>query len=135
MAKRPINPRDVYELMENDQGEIMLLLYAGDTAPQKASFYLNERQKCIELYRNPKDTVIIDGLEKESIAKLKQTETLYVCEMKYNEDADSENEILYAYPANPTKEPQRQKSDAPKAAEPSLSEKAKQAREKILKKA
>ena len=73
MAKKPINPKDVYELMENDQGEIMLLLYAGETAPQKASFHLNEERKCIELYRNPKDTVIIEGLEKDSIIKLKQT--------------------------------------------------------------
>lgn len=135
MAKTPINPKDVYELMENDQGEIMLLLYAGETAPQKASFHLNEERKCIELYRNPKDTVIIEGLEKDSIIKLKQAKILYICEIKYNENPDSENEILYAYPTNPIKAPQQPKSNVSQTAEPSISEKAKQAREKILKKA
>lgn len=135
MPKKPLNPKDIYELMENDQGEIMLLLYAGESAPQKAAFRLNEKQRCLELYRNADDTVIIDGLENDSIAKLKQTETLYVCEIKYNEDAESENEILYAYPTAPVKEPPHAQPKQQKQEETSLSEKAREVREKILKKA
>lgn len=134
MQKKSLNPRDVYELMENDQGELMLLLYAGESAPQKAFFHLNEESNCIELYRNPQDTVIIDGLKKDSITKLKQTEILYVCEIKYNENPNSENEILYAYPTSPAKEKTEIPNNAPKAQNISLSEKAKQAREKVLKK-
>lgn len=135
MPKKNLNPKDIYELMENDQGEIMLLLYAGESAPQKASFYLNEKQHCLELYRNTKDTVIIDGLAKDSMTKLKQTETLYICEIKYNEDAESENEILYAYPTAPVKEPPHIQSKPQEPTKVSLTEKAKEAREKVLKKA
>lgn len=129
MSKKTINPKDIYELMENDQGEIMLLLYAGDSAPQNSFFHINEERKCLELYRNTKDTVIIEGLEKESITKLQQTDTLYICEMKYNESPESENEILYAYATAPAKKQEKETTT------PTISEKAKQAREKILKKA
>ena len=124
-------PQNVYELIENDNNEIMLLLYAGESTPTKTSFHLNEAKKCIELYRNPSDTVIIEGLQPDSINKLKQINILYVCEMKYNENPNSESEIIYAYEAHPKKEsPQKPKQPS----KPSLTEKAKQAREKILKK-
>lgn len=127
---KPLNPKDIYELLENDEGEIMLLLYAGETEPQTAAFHINEKLKNLELYRNAKDLVIIDGLAAESIVKLKKINTLYVCEMKYNDTSDGENEILYAYPATPKEVnvPTNEKK------EPSLSEKAKTAREKVLKK-
>lgn len=127
---KPLNPKDVYELLENDEGEIMLLLYAGESKPQTAAFHINEKLKNLELYRNDKDLVIIDGLAPESITKLKKIKTLYVCEMKYSTAPDSENEILYAYPATPKEVsvPTKEKKG------PSLSEKAKTAREKVLKK-
>lgn len=124
----PTNPRNVYELMENDDGEIMLLLYAGENEPQKSSFFINEKKKNLELYRNSKDTVIIEELVAESISKLKKIDTLYICEMKYNTKETEENEILYAYTA--TKEEKSLKEK-----ELSVSDKAKLAREKITKKA
>lgn len=130
MPKKSIDPRNVYELMENDDGEIMLLLYAGDVAPQNSTFRINVQKKALELFRSPKDTVIIDGLTTESIAKLQDIDKLYVCEMKYNETPNSENEIVYAYTTTPL--PQTTKAETK---EPSISEKAKKAREKILKKA
>lgn len=126
MPKKALNPKDIYELLENDDGEIMLLLYAGETEPQTAAFHINEKLKNLELYRNSKDLVIIDGLETESIIKLKKINTLYVCEMKYNVSPNSENEILYAYPATPKIEHDNKEKT-------SISEKAKKAREKILK--
>ncbi len=130
MPKEPIDPRNVYELMENDDGEIMLLLYAEDNAPQNSTFRINTQKKSLELFRSAKDIVIIDGLTSESMAKLKAIDKLYVCEMKYNENPNSENEIVYAYTTTPR--PQAEKTETK---EQSISEKAKKAREKILKKA
>ncbi|MCM1322717.1 MAG: hypothetical protein NC218_00850 [Acetobacter sp.] len=133
MAKKPSSPKDVYELMENDQGEIMLLLYAGESAPQNAFFHLNPERNCLELHRNSKDVVVIEGLETESLTKLKKINILYVCEMKYNETTDEGNEILYAYETSPKSENTQEKTPIPNT--PSLSEKVKLAREKVLKKA
>lgn len=135
MAQQSQLSKNIYELIENDNGEIMLILYAGETEPNKASFRINNARKCLELYRNPKDIVIIEGLEAESINKLEKIEILYVCEMKYNETPDSENEIIYAYAVQPQKEDIKSAEKQSKTpSTPTLTEKAQKAREKVLKK-
>lgn len=140
MAGRNIDPRDVYELMENDNGEIMVLLYAGDTDPLNPFFKLNKQRKCIELSRNAKDVVLIEGLIPDSIEKLSNLKTLYVCELKYTENADEDSEILYAYPAELKSEEiakdkaANESNGASQTAKESLSVKVKQAREKTLSK-
>lgn len=131
MVKRRINPKGVYDLMENDDGEVMVLLYAGFTEPLNPAFLLNKQNKCIELKRNAKDTVIIEGLKPESIEKLENLQTLYVCELKYSEDEDDDNEIVYAYAAELAKEGGIAKEKQTKV---SLSDKVKEAREKVLNK-
>lgn len=133
MTKQPKNPTDVYELMENSEGEVMALIFADDTAPQNSSFYLNEKEKRIELIRAANNIVYIDGLQPESITKLKKLTKLYVCEMKYNKDKDAENKIQYVYAANKRNEPLEKEQPVPPAQ--TVSDKAKKAREKILKKA
>ncbi len=129
MARRLINPKNVYELMENDNGEIMVLLYAGFTEPQKPSFILNKQNKCIELKRNAKDMVVIDGLKAESIEKLEKLQTLYVCELRYTDDENEDSEILYAYAAELG---QKEDAKAGRDSKPSLSDKVKEARKKVL---
>lgn len=131
MTKQPKNPTDVYELMENSEGEVMALIFADDTAPQNATFYLNEKEKRIELTRAQNNIVFIDGLQPESIQKIKKLTKLYVCEIKYNKDKDAENEIQYVYAAN-KKEPVAEDKPTPPAQ--NITDKAKKAREKILKK-
>jgi hypothetical protein len=127
MPTKQVNPRDVYELIENDEGEIMVLIFAFDEDPQSAFFYINEKRKTLDLYRSKNNIVIIDNLKKETIAKLKKTPHIYICEMKYNENPDAENEIVYAYTAEQKEAP----TIAPKPE--TLSEKAKKARESVLK--
>ncbi len=131
MIQNPINPKDVYELIENDKGEIMVLLFADGQPPEKPFYYLNEQEKTLELMRSPSDSILIDGLQSVSIEKIKPLSQIYVCEMKYNEDENAEDEIVYAYTATLKKKDQKpqqlQKED--------LSEKARRAREEILKKA
>ena len=131
MAKQQRKPTDVYELMENSEGEVMALIFADDTAPQNATFYLNEKEKRIELIRAQNNIVFIDGLQSESIQKIKKLTKLYVCEIKYNKDKDAENEIKYVYAANRRSEriPQKKTSSTQE-----ISDKAKKASEKILKK-
>ncbi len=132
MAGRQIDPRNVYELMENDNGEIMVLLYAGNSNPLNPSFRLNKVRKCIELSRNAKDIVLIEGLKPESIDKLDKVKTLYVCEIKYTESSEEDSEILFAYPAELKIEEDNKAMQ--KSEKETLSEKAKHAREKALKK-
>ena len=128
MPIKEINPRDVYELIENDEGELMVLIFAFDEKPQSPFFYINEKRKTLDLYRSKNDLVVIDNLKPETIKKLKKTSQIYVCEMKYNEDPEAENEIVYAYSAEPKERP------LPTAKEETLSEKAKKARESVLRK-
>ena len=94
-----LNPQDVYELIENDKGEIMLIIYATEQEPQNPSFALNEKDRRIELTRAKDDILHIEGLQAETVEKFKTVEKLYICEMKYNPDNNTENEIMYAYTA------------------------------------
>lgn len=126
--------KNVYELMENDDGEVMLLLYADGDAPQNPTFFVNEERKWIELTRNKNDIVYIEGLQTETVEKLKKLTVLYACEMKYNENPDAENEIQYAYAAELRKSEKKAPVKKNDTSGENLSEKVRQAREKVLKK-
>lgn len=129
------DPQNVYELMENDDGEVMVLLFAGEGTPQNPSFTLDEANQLIELSRSKNDIVLIEGLLPDAVEKLKKLSVLHVCEMKYNENPEAENEILHAYAAALKKKEQpQQNADAKPAAQESLSEKARKARENVLNK-
>ena len=134
-----LNPQDVYELIENDKGEIMLIIYATGQEPQNPSFALNEKDRRIELTRAKDDILHIEGLQAETVEKFKTVEKLYICEMKYNPDNNTENEIMYAYTALLKKkeqneaQPQKQSNPKPEEAQKNLSEKVRQAREEALK--
>lgn len=134
-----LNPQDVYELIENDKGEIMLIIYATGQEPQNPSFALNEKDRRIELTRAKDDILHIEGLQAETVEKFKTVEKLYICEMKYNPDNNTENEIMYAYTALLKKKEQneaqtpKQSNPKPEEAKKNLSEKVRQAREEALK--
>lgn len=104
------DPQNVYELMENDDGEVMVLLFAGEGTPQNPSFTLDEANRLIELSRSKNDIVLIEGLLPDAVEKLKKLSVLYVCEMKYNENPEAENEILHAYAAAYKKKSSRSKT-------------------------
>ncbi len=134
MTEMPQNSKDIYEIMENDNGEVMILIYAGEEAPQNPGFSLNEAEHLLELTRKKDDIVQIAGLQQDALDKLKNLKTLYICELKYNEDPDAENEILHAYAATlkkKGKEPQPTELPKPNKQE-ALSEKIRQTRAKVL---
>lgn len=124
MKKRP---QDTYELLENDNNEIMVLLYAVDSTPYDPYFTINERRSCLIIHRNPNDNVFAMGLAPETINKLKKLDVIYVCELNYTTNEEEENKIIHAYKAPLKKEePTVQKTQT-------LSEKAKMASEKLKK--
>jgi hypothetical protein len=88
-----------YEIIENENNEIMILIYAGPTEPANSTYTINEYAKHIILKRNSKDTLYIEQLSDEHMQKIKKLNTIYVCELKYNENLkeDEETDIVYAY--------------------------------------
>ena len=125
------DPQNVYELMENDDGEVMVLLFAGEGTPQNPSFALDETNRLIELSRSKNDIVLIEGLLPDAVEKLKKLSVLYVCEMKYNENPEAENEILHAYAAALKKKEQpQQNADAKPALRKSPQSKRKRPEQK-----
>ena len=93
--------KDIYELLENDKKEIMVLIYTNSIAPEEPKFILNEPTRCLEIYRNKKEVVVLNGLQKETIEKIKKLDIIYVCELDAS-TTDNENRIIYAYTANIT---------------------------------
>ena len=69
-------------------------------------------------------------------SRIKKLETLYVCELKYNENLkeDDETDILYAYASALEKNTSKQQKEAPKEDQTAetIQEKVKKTREKIL---
>lgn len=125
-----ISPRDVYELVENNKGEIMILIYAKDPAPQNATFSVNQLGGVLKLNRTKEDIIHVAGLDMEAIHKLSKIKQLYVCEIKYTETAGDESEIIRTYAAALKKE--QPLTPQPPTKKETISEKAQKAREKAL---
>ena len=77
---------------------------------------INEYARQIVIKRNSKDTLYIEDIAPEYMEKIKKLETLYVCELKYNENLkeDDETDILYAYASALEKNTSKQQKEAPK---------------------
>ena len=136
MKKAQISPRDVYELVENDKGEVMILLYAKDPVPNKSTFTFDALSGVLKIYRTKDDVVFVAGLQLDAVNKLAALDKLYVCEVKYTEN-EEENEIVNAYIASLQAQEKVKSPKVASKAEPkgNVAEKAKQARERTLKKA
>ena len=136
MANTLSSAVDSYELIENEKNEIMILLYAGQTEPSNSTYKINEYARQIVIKRNSKDTLYIEDIAPEYMEKIKKLETLYVCELKYNENLkeDDETDILYAYASALEKNTSKPQKEAPKEDQTAetIQEKVKKTREKIL---
>ena len=100
MSDKSLN---TYDIIENEKGEILVLLYEGKEAPETPTFFVNKHEKYIKITRNSTDIVLIEDLDNEHIKKISKQECLYVCELKYDENLKEgdESEIVYAYSALP----------------------------------
>ena len=102
------NTPNTYEIIENEKGEVLILLYAGKKAPKNPTFFLNKHDKYCKITRNPEDIVLIEDLTDEYIEKISKLTTLYVCELKYEENKsdNKDSDIVYAYKATKRKKQQ-----------------------------
>ena len=95
--------QNIYDIIENEKGEILILLYEGKEAPENPSYFINKREKYIRIARNSKDIVLIEDINDENIKKISAQPSIYICELKYDETLKEgdESEIVYAYIALP----------------------------------
>lgn len=97
MINTPNNNLNTYEIIENNEGEMMVMLYAHPNTPQNPSFHLNEKKHCLELNRNSEQTIVIEDIAEDYVEKIKKQTNLYVCELAYSEAENDESEIVHAY--------------------------------------
>jgi hypothetical protein len=102
---------DIYELLENENKEIMVLIYTNSLPPENAKFILNESHRRLEIYRNKREVILLNGLQKETIEKIKKLDIIYVCELDASPNTDDDNKIIYAYTADVTTKEELQNSN------------------------
>ena len=88
----------MYDFVVNDEDEVMLLLYAGQTEPQNARFVMNMDENSAELYRNESECVILENIPDDIFDSLVDADKLLVCEISDTEK-EEDSEIVFAYEA------------------------------------
>ena len=129
----PISPREIYKLVENDKGEIMLIIYVRNQAPQNSTFLLNPLSGTLSIKRTPTDSLFIAGLALDAIEKLKKITELFICEIDNSKENKKESQIVRTYKAK-KEQPNQTEQAAPQKHSQSVAEKAKSARSKVLNK-
>ncbi len=127
------NTPNTYEIIENEKGELLVLLYEGKKEPKNPTFFLNKHDKYCKITRNPEDIVLIEDLSEEYIEKISKLTTLYVCELKYEENKsdNKDSDIVYAYKAT-KRASSAKKNDSNEIKAPDIiQERLSQARQKI----
>ena len=93
-----MNQNAMYDFVVNDEDEVMLLLYAGQTEPQNARFVMNIEENKAELYRNENECVVLESIPDDIFDSLAEADTLLVCEISDTEK-EEDSEIVFAYEA------------------------------------
>lgn len=89
---------NTFDFMVTDENDVMLLLYARDTAPEDPQVQLNPNEHNIVLSRNENDVITLEDVEDEIFNNLQEENTLLVCEIEPS-DSEEEAEIVYTYEA------------------------------------
>lgn len=89
---------NIFDFMVTENNDVMLLLYARDSAPNNPGVILDAENHSVELHRNDDDIVTLSGVEDEIFDNLTDEATLLVCEIAPTEN-EEENEIIYTYEA------------------------------------
>ncbi len=87
-----------FDFVVNDEDEVMLLLYAGDTPPANARIILDVENNSAELLRNEEESIILEGIPDNIFDSLADADKLLVCEITDTEK-EEDSEIVYAYEA------------------------------------
>ena len=89
-----------YDFVVNDEDEVMLLLYAGESAPAtETRIVLDAENHSAELFRNDDDSIVLEAIPDEIFDSLIDADKLLVCELSKTENED-DSRIVYAYEAD-----------------------------------
>ena len=89
---------NTFDFMVTDENDVMLLLYARETAPENPTVTLNKDEHSIILTRNQEDVLTLEDVEDEIFDNLQDDTTLLVCEIEPSEN-EEDAEIVYTYEA------------------------------------
>ena len=89
---------NTFDFMVTDENDVMLLLYARETAPENPTVLLNSDEHSIILTRNQEDVLTLENVEDEIFDNLQDDSTLLVCEIEPS-DNEEDAEIVYTYEA------------------------------------
>ncbi len=89
---------NTFDFMVTDENDVMLLLYARETAPENPTVRLNNDEHSIILTRNQEDVLTLENVEDEIFDNLQDDTTLLVCEIEPS-DNEEDAEIVYTYEA------------------------------------
>ncbi len=89
-----------YDFVVNDEDEVMLLLYAGESAPaMETRIVLDAENHSAELFRNDDESIVLEAIPDEIFDSLIDADKLLVCELSKTENED-DSRIVYAYEAD-----------------------------------
>ena len=89
-----------YDFVVNDEDEVMLLLYAGESAPAaETRIVLDAENHSAELFRNDDESIVLEAIPDEIFDSLIDADKLLVCELSNTENED-DSLIVYAYEAD-----------------------------------
>lgn len=89
-----------YDFVVNDEDEVMLLLYAGESAPAtETRIVLDAENHSAELFRNDDESIVLEAIPNEIFDSLIDADKLLVCELSKTENED-DSRIVYAYEAD-----------------------------------
>lgn len=89
-----------YDFVVNDEDEVMLLLYAGETAPAaETRIALDAENHSAELFRNEDESIVLEAIPDEIFDSLIDADKLLVCELSNTENKE-DSRIVYAYEAD-----------------------------------
>ncbi len=89
-----------YDFVVNDEDEVMLLLYAGESAPAtETRIVLDAENHSAELFRNDDESIVLEAIPDEIFDSLIDADKLLVCELSKTENED-DSRIVYAYEAD-----------------------------------
>ena len=89
----------MYDFVINDEDEVLLLLYAGNTEPKNAKIVLKINKNQAEFFRTPDECIILEEIPDNIFDSLAESDKLLVCEIS-NTENDEDSEIVYAYEAD-----------------------------------
>ncbi|MBQ9731705.1 MAG: hypothetical protein IJV97_01280 [Alphaproteobacteria bacterium] len=98
MTKEDLNS---YDFLINEEDEVMLLLYARESAPQNSTIEISVENKSAVFYRNADDVLNLTDIPDEVLDCFADTDKLLVCEISHEED-EKDTQITYAYEAEIT---------------------------------